>query len=93
MAGSLLQSLGLAELVTSSLTEYEAAAQRLAQDPARLQSLRQRLQRQRKEHAFFDTDRYRVNLEAAFQTMWERYAAGMPPAPFAVPDTAAGTAA
>jgi hypothetical protein len=26
-----------------------------------------------------------LNLEAAFQTMWERNAAGLPPAAFAVP--------
>jgi protein O-GlcNAc transferase len=92
MAGSLLQNLGFPELVTTSLTSYEEAARRLAQDPVELRSLRRRLQQRRLDHAFFDTDRYRVNLEAAFQTMWERHATGLPPAPFAVPGIAPGTA-
>jgi protein O-GlcNAc transferase len=85
MAGSLLENLGFPELVTSSLSAYEEAARRLAQDPAQLRGLRKRLQERRLDHAFFDTDRYRLNLEAAFQTMWERNAAGLPPAAFAVP--------
>jgi predicted O-linked N-acetylglucosamine transferase (SPINDLY family) len=85
MAGSLLQNLGFPELVTTSPAAYEEAARELGQDPARLRSLRERLQQRRLDHAFFDTDRYRMNLEAAFQMMWERHAAGLPPAAFAVP--------
>ncbi len=88
MAGSVLQTLGLAELITPSLEAYEAAALRLVRNPAQLRRLRQKLRQQREHHPFFDTDRYRANLEAAFQTMWERHSAGLPPAPFAVPGIA-----
>jgi protein O-GlcNAc transferase len=85
MASSLLSSLGLAELVTHSMAQYEAAALDLGTNPLRLRHLRQCLRQRRADHPFFDTDRYRRCLEAAYQTMWERSAAGLPPAPFAVP--------
>lgn len=87
MAGSLLMNLGLAELVTYSLADYESTALALALDPPRLSSLRHRLQQSRAGHAFFDSDRYVKHLETAFRIMWDRHAAGLPPAAFAVPAT------
>jgi predicted O-linked N-acetylglucosamine transferase (SPINDLY family) len=84
MAGSLVSALGLAELVTSSLADYESTALDLAMSPMRLQALRQRLVQARSNHPFFDTDRYRQHLESAYQTMWDRSAAGLPPAAFSV---------
>jgi predicted O-linked N-acetylglucosamine transferase (SPINDLY family) len=85
MAGSLLRNLGLDELVASSLAQYEATALRLARNPGELQAIRDRLDPRRRDHAFFDTDRYRRHLEAAYQIMWERHAAGLPPATIEVP--------
>jgi predicted O-linked N-acetylglucosamine transferase (SPINDLY family) len=85
MAGSLLHALGLPELVTQSPADYETVAQRLARNPAQLLNLRQRLQHLRTTHPFFDTDRYRTQLEQAFETMWQRSIAGLPPAAFTVP--------
>ena len=84
MAGSILTSLGHSQLVTNSLEEYAAAALRLAANPASLKSLRKRLEGQRAGHAFFNTDRYRYHLEAAYRGMWERNASGLPPAAFSV---------
>lgn len=86
MAGSLLCDLGLGELVAISLADYEARAQSLLRDPARLRGLQQGLVRQRAEHRFFDTDHYRRTLEGAYQLMWERHAAGLPPAAFVAAD-------
>lgn len=85
MAGSVLSSLGLAELLTGSMAEYETAALDLGMNPERLIQLRQKLRQLRMNHPFFDTGRYRHYLEAAYETMWERCAAGLPPAGFAVP--------
>jgi predicted O-linked N-acetylglucosamine transferase (SPINDLY family) len=79
MAGSALEALGMPELVTRSLAEYETTALALARDPARLSALRQRLAQAQRRHAFFDTDRYRVCLEAAYQAMAARQAAGLAP--------------
>jgi predicted O-linked N-acetylglucosamine transferase (SPINDLY family) len=84
MAGSVLRALGLAQLVAFSLAGYEATALALARDPDRLRALRARLDAARREHAFFDTDRYRVQLEAAYTHMASRHAAGLAPAAFAV---------
>jgi predicted O-linked N-acetylglucosamine transferase (SPINDLY family) len=85
MAGSLLQNLGLAELVACSLPDYEATGHALAAEPARLLALRQRLEQQHQDHPVFDTDRYRRTLESAYERMWERNAAGLPPCSFVVP--------
>jgi predicted O-linked N-acetylglucosamine transferase (SPINDLY family) len=84
MAGSLLSYLGLGELVTGSLEEYEARAIALATNQLPLGPLRDRLRQARTAHPFFDTDHYRRCLEAAYVTMWERSAADLPPAAFSV---------
>jgi predicted O-linked N-acetylglucosamine transferase (SPINDLY family) len=84
MAGSALDALGLRELIAGSVAEYEEIALALARDPSRLSALRDRLDRARREHPFFDTDRYRVQLEAAYTTMASRHAAGLPPVSFTI---------
>jgi predicted O-linked N-acetylglucosamine transferase (SPINDLY family) len=85
VATSLLEAIGLPELVTKSLVEYEALALRLARDPAELAALRAKLARHRTGWPLFDTDRFRRHLEAAYVAMWERCQRGEPPASFAVP--------
>jgi predicted O-linked N-acetylglucosamine transferase (SPINDLY family) len=84
MAGSLLSALGISELVTYSPADYVATAIALATTPQRLRTLRDTIVTARSTHSFFDTDRYRRHLEAAYQTMWERSMAGLPPAAFEV---------
>jgi predicted O-linked N-acetylglucosamine transferase (SPINDLY family) len=84
VAGSLLNAVGLPELVAPSLAEYEALALRLARDPALLASLRQELARNRESFPLFDTARFARHIEAAFVTMWERSRRGEPPRGFAV---------
>jgi predicted O-linked N-acetylglucosamine transferase (SPINDLY family) len=85
MAGSVLHAIGLPELVTHSLQDYEALALQLATDAPMLADLRQRLAHNRDTHPLFDTDRFRRNLEAAYVTMWEKTQRGEPPASFTVP--------
>ncbi len=85
MAGGILSSLDLRELITHSLTAYESTALDLARSPARLRALRETLVQRRGGHAFFDTDCYRRHLESAYQMMWQRSTAGLPPAAFSVP--------
>jgi len=86
VAASLLQALGLPELVTASLEEYEALARSLAADPGRLRGLREKLARQRPAASLFDTDRFRRHAEAAYGTMWERWQRGAAPLGFSVPE-------
>jgi protein O-GlcNAc transferase len=84
VAASLLQAIGLPELVTPTLAEYEALALALARDAERLAALRDTLRRNRATHPLFDTPRLTRDLEAAYATMWQRREAGLPAAAFSV---------
>ncbi len=72
VAGSLLSAVGLPELITPSLEDYEALALRLARDPQRLAALRRKLARNRQTFPLFDTERFTRHIEAAYTTMWQR---------------------
>jgi protein O-GlcNAc transferase len=84
VAGSLLEAIGLPELVTRSLAEYESLARTLARDPNRLAGLREKLARQRMACPLFDTERFARHIESAYIAMWERAERGEPPQSFAV---------
>lgn len=66
VAGSIVTSAGLQELVTSDLPSYERTAVALASDPVRLEALRRRLQEGRDTCPLFDTPRFTRNLEKAY---------------------------
>lgn len=85
MAGSLLKAVGLAELITYSLEEYEALARSLASNPARLAALRDRLAINRNTMPLFDTARFCRHLEEAYIGMWERSQRGESPATLKIP--------
>ena len=84
VAASLLHAVGLPDLVTRSLAEYEALAFKLATEPERLGAVKARLAAQRETCPLFDTDRYRRHVEAAYAAMHERHLRGEPPAHFSV---------
>jgi predicted O-linked N-acetylglucosamine transferase (SPINDLY family) len=84
VAGSLLQAVGLAELITGSQDEYEALAVALAEDPGRLARIRERLAAQRLTAPLFNTALTTRRLEAAYEALAERYHAGLPPQPIAL---------
>jgi len=84
MAGSLLQAIGLPELITHSLVEYEARALELAARPQALDALRRRLRDNRSREPLFDTDLFRRHLESAYIHMWMRHERGDAPAGFTV---------
>jgi len=93
VAASLLHAVGLAELVTHSLAEYEALALRLAIEPMLLAGVRRKLNANRLTHPLFDCARYTHHLEAAFTRMWEIFTAGGGAESFAVAPIAAPIAA
>jgi len=68
-AASALHAIGLRELVTGNLRDYETLALQLAREPERLHAIRARLVRNRSIAALFDVDRFRRNIEAAYLTM------------------------
>ncbi len=84
VGASLLTNLGLPELITESLEDYEALALALARDPRRLATIREKLARHRESSPLFDGDRYVRNLETAFKTMHQARLEGRAPASFTV---------
>jgi predicted O-linked N-acetylglucosamine transferase (SPINDLY family) len=89
VAASALRAVGLPELITTSLAEYERVALELAREPQRLAELRARLARHRRSQPLFDTAAYTRALESAYRHMHARAARGEPPAGFTVPAGAA----
>jgi predicted O-linked N-acetylglucosamine transferase (SPINDLY family) len=85
VAASLLNAVGLPELVTENLADYEALALKLAMFPDLLSGIRARLWRNRSDYPLFDTKRFCSHVESAYTLMWERHQRGDPPASFAVP--------
>ena len=85
VAASLLHAIGLDELVTDSLEEYEALALNLARDRPLLQSVRHKLQANAPTSPLFDIDRFRRHIEAAYAEMWEIARRGEPPRSFSIP--------
>jgi predicted O-linked N-acetylglucosamine transferase (SPINDLY family) len=77
LAGSQLQAIGLPELVTQSLAEYEALALHLARQPRELAGLRMRLAANRHTHPLFDMARYTRDFEDGLDAIWRDYAARM----------------
>jgi predicted O-linked N-acetylglucosamine transferase (SPINDLY family) len=73
MGGSLLHAIGLPELITSDLEQYEARAHDLATHESELRTLRQRLEQNRLESPLFDTDRFRRQFESALSGIWSRH--------------------
>ena len=63
IAGSQLHAIGLPELVTANEADYEALAQRLAQDRHELASLRARLAANRQTCPLFDMARFTRDFE------------------------------
>src|SRR6516164_8999082 len=84
VAASLLHAIGLPELVTHSIEDYEALALRLAKDPSLLEGYRNRLATNRLTHPLFDTDRFRHHIEVAYLQMWGIWQRGEQPRSFAV---------
>ena len=71
VAASLLKAIGLDELITRTLAEYEALALRLSRDPVYLASLKDTLIRNRDASLLFDTQRATRHIETAYRSMAE----------------------
>jgi predicted O-linked N-acetylglucosamine transferase (SPINDLY family) len=72
VAASLLEAIGLPDLISHTDEEYEELAFHLATEPARLDEVRQRLISNRKTSTLFDTVAFTRNMEAAYRRMMGR---------------------
>lgn len=76
VAGSLLTTCGLQELITYNLEEYEARAIDLATHPERLDHIRQKLQESRDENPLFNMRAFARRLEQGYSEAWELFQQG-----------------
>jgi predicted O-linked N-acetylglucosamine transferase (SPINDLY family) len=79
VAASLLNAIGLPELITSAQEEYEALAIELAMNPKKLSDIKYKLEINRFTAPLFDTPLFTKNIEAAYIKMMERYYADLEP--------------
>jgi predicted O-linked N-acetylglucosamine transferase (SPINDLY family) len=71
VAGSLLTAMGLKEMVTDNLADYENRANYYATNPKALLAIKQRLQKQRTTSALFNPANFARGLEQRYQNMWQ----------------------
>lgn len=79
VGASVLNAVGLPEMIAATAEAYEALAIALAMDPFRLADIRARLARLRLTTPLFDTVGFTRNIEAAYAAMIGRHRAGLPP--------------
>lgn len=79
VAASLLNAIGLPELITTNQAEYEALAIELALNPSQLSDIKLRLANNRLAAPLFDTPLFTKNLEKAYIKMMELYRADLQP--------------
>jgi predicted O-linked N-acetylglucosamine transferase (SPINDLY family) len=77
MAASLLNAIGLSELITTTQEEYEALAIELANNFQKLESIKLRLAHNRLTTPLFDTPLFTKNLEAAYIKVYEESRVGV----------------
>ena len=73
VAASLLNAIGLSELITTSQEEYIALAVKLADNSHKLADIKQKLKQNRLTTPLFDAPLFTKNIEAAYTIMYERY--------------------
>jgi predicted O-linked N-acetylglucosamine transferase (SPINDLY family) len=79
VAASLLNAIGLPELITNTQEEYEALAIELAMNPKKLATIKEKIRVNRLTTPLFNTPLFTKNIEAAYIKMMERYHADLEP--------------
>ena len=78
VGASLLNAIGLPELVMDSRESYERVAIELGRNPEKLRSLKHRLMLNKDTMPLFDTRLYVMNIEQLFKEMYRRHLEGQP---------------
>jgi predicted O-linked N-acetylglucosamine transferase (SPINDLY family) len=85
VAASLLNAIGLPELITTTPEAYEHMAIDLATHPEKLAVIKHKLAENRLTTPLFDTKLFTKHIEAAYTAMHERHQAGLEPDHIVVP--------
>ncbi|HOY69374.1 MAG TPA: tetratricopeptide repeat protein [Methylotenera sp.] len=73
VAGSLLQSVALPELITFTLDDYKCKAITLAAEPQKLDAIRKKLQTTKNNAHLFNTVDFAKSLESSYQRMLKQH--------------------
>ena len=73
VSASLLNSIGLPELVTQTLKEYEDIAIELANNPNHLKEIKNKLEKNKLEQPLFNTKLFTKHIESAYAEMHKKY--------------------
>ena len=79
VAGSLLNAVGLPELITKNEQDYEALILELATNSNRLATIKEKLAANRLIQPLFDTEQYTKHLEDGYQQAYQNYFEGKTP--------------
>ncbi len=79
MGASILNAIGLPELVGKSRQEYQSIAIDLGKNPNKLQEIKKKLNKNRLTTPLFDTKLFTRNLELAYERAYVRNLDGLPP--------------
>jgi predicted O-linked N-acetylglucosamine transferase (SPINDLY family) len=80
MASSLLNAIGIPELIANSQEQYEAKAIELATNPEKIKAIKDKLKLHKLNAALFlfDTPRFTKNIEAAYVKVYDTYQLELP---------------
>ena len=84
VAGSLLLTLGLPELITHTQADFESKAIAYAKDPVALQKIKLKLLENLQTSPLFNAQLFTQQIDQAYRVMHARHQSGMLPEPFAV---------
>jgi predicted O-linked N-acetylglucosamine transferase (SPINDLY family) len=85
VAGSLLNAVGLPELITETEQDYEALILKLATNPTKLAEIKEKLANNRLTQPLFNTELYTKHLENGYQQAYQNYFDGHLPQTIIVP--------
>jgi len=79
VAASLVNAIGLPEVITRTSDEYERVALDLSINRDKLSLIKQRLMENRLTYPLFDTKLFTKHIESAYEKMWERHRMNLKP--------------
>jgi hypothetical protein len=77
VGASFLTTIGLPELITSNIDDYEKLAIELGNNPSYLRSIKEKLHNQKKQSVLFDMLTYTKNFEKALKLIYDNYHEGI----------------
>ena len=79
VGASLLKAIDLPDLIATSPAEYQAIAIMLGNNPEKIKDVKARLKNNRLEKPLFNSKLFARNMEKAFEAVYARMIAGLPP--------------